>query len=303
MPTRMDPAPEPLNGEPAAEATGKGVLTAHPVLSYFVATFLISWGGVLVVVGIGLGRIPVTPEQLDPLLPYLGLAMLAGPVVTGPLLLGLIDGRAGLRELRSQLLRWRVGARWYAVALLTAPLMVTVTLLALSLVSAEFRPELFAADAKVALLLVGIAVGLGAGLEELGWNGFAVPRLRRRYSVLMVGLIVGVLWATWHVPVTLAGCGTPSGSLSVALWLPPMVFYAGTLPAFRVLMVWTYDRTGSLLVAILMHASLTGTVVVLAPQATGTSLFAYYIALATGLWLIGGLIHVANRRHVSQRRI
>ena len=252
------------------------------------------------VVGIGHGSIPATPEQLDPLLPYAGLAMLAGPVIAGPLLIGLVEGRAGLREFRSRLLRWRVDLRWYAIALFTAPLIVTVSLLALSLVSADFLPELFTTDAKAALLLAGIAVGLAFGLEELGWTGFAVPRLRLRHDVLMVGLIVGVLWAAWHVPVTLAGSGSPSGSLSLAIWLPPMFFYAAVLPGFRVLMVWVYDRTDSLLVAILMHASLTGsTVVIFSPQATGTSLIAYYLVLATGLWVVVGVVTVVNR---SQHR-
>ena len=252
------------------------------------------------VVGIGHGSIPATPEQLDPLLPYAGLAMLAGPVIAGPLLIGIFDGKAGLREFRSRLLRWRVALRWYAAALFTAPLIVLVTLLALSLVSADFLPELFAADAKAALLLAGIALGLGVGLEELGWTGFVVPRLRLRYDVLTVGVLVGVLWGAWHVPVTLAGSGSPSGSLSPALWLPPMFFYAAVLPAFRVLLVWVYDRTDSLLVAILMHASLTAsTVVILLPQATGTSLIVYYLALAAGLWVAAGVIIAVDR---SQHR-
>lgn len=270
-------------------------------LLYFALTFLISWTGVLMVVGVGHGTIPVTPEQYAPLLPYLGVAMLAGPVIAGPLLIGLVDGRAGLRELRSRLLRWRVDLRWYAVALFTAPLVVTTTLLALSLISAEFLPELFTTDAKAALVLVGIAVGLAAGLEELGWTGFAVPRLRLRHDVLTVGLIVGILWAAWHVPVTLAGSASPSGSLPLAMWLPPMVFYAAVLPAFRVLMVWVYDRTGSLLVAILMHASLTAsTVVILLPQSTGASVIAYYLALTALLWALVGVVTATNRHQLRQ---
>ena len=281
---------------------GRGVQepAGRQALAYFALTFLISWAGALMVVGIGHGSIPATPEQLDPLLPYAGLAMLAGPVIAGPLLIGIFDGKAGLREFRSRLLRWRVALRWYAAALFTAPLIVLVTLLALSLVSADFLPELFAADAKAALLLAGIALGLGVGLEELGWTGFVVPRLRLRYDVLTVGVLVGVLWGAWHVPVTLAGSGSPSGSLSPALWLPPMFFYAAVLPAFRVLLVWVYDRTDSLLVAILMHASLTAsTVVILLPQATGTSLIVYYLALAAGLWVAAGVIIAVDR---SQHR-
>jgi uncharacterized protein len=253
------------------------------------------------VVGIGHGGIPATPEQLDPLLPYAGLAMLAGPVTAGPLLIGLIEGKAGLREFRSHLFRWRVQLRWYGVALLIAPLIVLVTLLALSLASADFLPELFTADAKAALLIAGIAMGLAFGLEEVGWTGFAVPRLRLRYDVLTVGAIVGVLWGAWHVPVTLAASGSPSGSLSPAIWLPPMFFYAAVLPTFRVLMVWVYDRTHSLLIAILMHASLTAsTVVILSPQAaTGASLIVYYLALAAALWVATGVLIAVDR---SQHR-
>ena len=279
-----------LSGRRAHVAAGRLALI------YFALTFLISWAGALLVVGVGHGSIPATPEQYAPLLPYLGAAMLAGPVIAGPLLIGLVDGRAGLRELRSRLLTWRVDLRWYAVALLTAPLVVTAILLALSLVSDDFLPELFTTDAKAALLVAGIGAGLVFGLEELGWTGFAVPRLRLRQDVLTVGLIVGVLWGAWHVPVTLAGSASTSGSLPLAVWLPPMLFYVAVLPGFRVLMVWVYDRTGSLLVAILMHASLTAsTVVVLTPKATGTSLIAHYLALATGLWALVWVVSAANR--------
>ena len=296
----VDPAPEPLAGDIPADARQDGLLSRRPVSTYFALTFLISWGGVLAVVGLGYGRLLVTPEELEPLLAYAVLVMLAGPVVAGPLMIGLVDGRAGLREFGARLVRWRVAGRWYAVALLTAPLIVLATLLALSLVSADFRPEVFVTDAKAALLLTGVGVGLVAGLEELGWTGFAAPRLRRRYGVLAVGLIVGVLWGAWHVPVTVAGSGLPEGGLSLAVLLPPMVFYATVLPAFRVLMVWVYDRTGSLLIAVVMHATLTATtVVILAPQATGApALIAYHFLLAGGLWAFVVVVTVVNHRQL-----
>jgi uncharacterized protein len=298
MARAIDPVPEPLAGDIPAHARRDGLLSRRPVSTYFALTFLISWGGVLLVVGVGHGRLLVTPEQLEPLLPYAVLAMLAGPVAAGPVMIGLVDGRAGLREFRARLLRWRVEGRWYAVALLTAPLIVLAALLALSPLSADFRPELLVTDAKMALLLAGVAVGLVAGLEELGWTGFAAPRLRRRYGILTVGLIVGVLWAAWHVPVTVAGSGAPAGGLALAVLLPPMVFYATVLLGFRVLMVWVYDRTESLLVAVLMHATLTAsTVVILAPRATGApALIAYHLLLAGGLWAFVGIVIAVNHR-------
>ena len=182
--------------------------------------------------------------------PVVYLAMLAGPSVAGILMTGLVSGRAGFRELLARLLKWRVGGRWYAVALLTAPLLVTAVSLALSLLSPEFLPAIFTTDDKAPLLLSGLAAGLMVGIfEELGWTGFAIPRLRLRYGVLTTGLIVGLLWGAWHF-LLFWEPGSFSGALPLALLLVRLFSW---LPAYRVLMVWVYDRTGSLLVAMLMH--------------------------------------------------
>ncbi len=188
----------------------------------------------------------------------------------------------GFATFLSRLLRWQVGARWYAVALLTAPLLVTATLFALSLASPVFLPGILTTSDKASLLLFGIAVGLGAGFfEELGWTGFAVPGLRRRYGVFTTGLIVGVLWGAWHFLVTLWGSGSSSGALSLALFL--LVALLLLPAAYRVLMVWVYDRTESLLVAMLMHASLTASVLILGPLAiSGVPLLTYDLVLAGG---------------------
>ena len=100
----------------------KALVRKHPVVAYFALTFTISWGGVLLVIG-GPAGMTAANAQDNPLFPFAVLAMVAGPSVTGILLTGLIDGRAGLREFRSRLLAWRVGVRWYAIALLAAPLL------------------------------------------------------------------------------------------------------------------------------------------------------------------------------------
>ena len=145
----------------------------------------------------GPGGLPATKEQAELLFPFVLLALFAGPSVAGIVLTGLVYGRAGFRNLLTRMTRWRIGARWYAVSLLSAPLLVTATLLAPSLSSPEFLPRMLTSDEKAALLLFGIGWGLVGGglLEELGWTGFAVPTLlRQRHGVLSTGLIVGLLW-------------------------------------------------------------------------------------------------------------
>jgi membrane protease YdiL (CAAX protease family) len=268
-------------------STIKTFIKSHPVPTYYALVFVISWGGILFVVGPG--GIPGTREQFERLLPVVILALLAGPSVAGILLTGLVYGRAGLRELFSRLLRWRVGARWYAVALLTSPLLMTAIPIALSLLFPEFLPGIFTTDDKASLLLLGVAAGLGAGIfEELGWTGFAISRLRLRYGIFPTGLIVGVLWGAWHVLVNFWSSGSPSGALSLVLLLHSILFSVGILPAFRVLMVWVYDRTGgSLLVAMLMHASLTTSNVILVPLAVaGVTGPTWSLILAVALWVV-----------------
>ena len=275
----------------------------HPVAIYFALACAISWGLVLLIIG-GPGKILVTREQIETLLPFVILAMLPGPSIAGILLTGLVHGRAGFRELLSRLLRWRVGARWYAVALLTAPLLAMATLFALLPTSPAFLPGILASDDKASLLVFGIAGALVVGFfEELGWTGFAGPRLRMRYGVLTSGLIVGLLWGAWHSFLAFWGSGAPSGGLSLALLLPEFLYYVAVLPVYRVLMVWVYDHTGSLLVAMLMHASLTASVpMILMPLAiSGVLLLTWYLAMAGALWVAVAAVAVANRGQLSQR--
>jgi membrane protease YdiL (CAAX protease family) len=169
----------------------------HSVPTYFALAFAVSWAGVLVVVGPG--GIPTTIERLMAIGPAVYMAMLAGPSVAGLLMTSLVSGRAGLREVLARLREWRVGGRWYAVALLTAPFLVMAVSLALSLLSPEFLPAVFMTNDKAPVLLSGLAAGLIVGIfEELDWTGFAIPRMRRRYGLLGTGLFVGVLWGAWH---------------------------------------------------------------------------------------------------------
>jgi uncharacterized protein len=290
--------------------TIKAFLKSHPLLSYFALTFAITWGLFVLAVG-GPGGIPATKEEFTTLPLGAILAVLVGPSVSGIVLTGLVYGREGFRDLLTRMRRWRVGARWYAVALLTAPLVSTAVLIPLSLISPVFLPGIFASEAKVSFVLMGIVVGLIVGIfEELGWTGFAVPTLLKlRYGVLSTGLIVGVLWGAWHLlgndiwaSVATSG-GLPPALFAVGVGL---VLVVGQLPAFRVLMVWVYERTGSLLLAILMHASYSASTFILGPVAgpgamSGSYLLAAVLASAAATWVVVGVLALVNHGHLSRQ--
>jgi uncharacterized protein len=291
-------------------STIKAFIKSHLLLSYFALTFAITWSLFVFAVG-GPGGIPATKEEFTTLPLLAILAVLVGPSVSGILLTGLVYGREGFRDLLTRMRRWRVGARWYAIALLTAPLVFTVVLIPLSLISPVFLPGIFASEAKVSLVLMSIMVGLIVGIfEELGWTGFAVPTLLKlRYGVLSTGLIVGVLWGAWHLlsndiwaSVATSG-GLPPALFAVGVGL---VLLVGQLPAYRVLMVWVYDRTGSLLLAVLMHASYAASTFILGPVAgpgamSGVYLLAYVIASAAVTWVIVAMLAVATRGNLSRQ--
>jgi uncharacterized protein len=154
----------------------------HPVLSYYALVFTISWGGILILVAPS--GIPGEPEHVARLFPFTLAALFAGPSVAGVAMTLLVSGKAGLREMRARLLRWRVGARWWAAALLTGPVLVAAVLFGLFLYSAEFVPGLLTTEDKLGLVIFGLGWGVVGGglLEELGWTGFAVPVLRQRYG-------------------------------------------------------------------------------------------------------------------------
>jgi membrane protease YdiL (CAAX protease family) len=280
--------------------TIKALIKRYPLLSYVALSFAISWGGVLIVAGPG--ELLGTKEMSEALFPIVVLATLAGPSVAGILLTGLVYGKAGLRELLSRLLRWRVGVRWYAVALLTAPLTMLAGLLALSLVSPAFRPLLFVVDDQMGLLVFSVVAGLIIGIfEELGWMGFAVPTLLgRRYGVLGTGLIIGLLWGVGHFS-TYLGSSAPSGALPLALLLPVLLF--SWQPAYRVLMVWVYERTGgSLPVAMLMSASFVVAYNILRNPMTLTltNVAAFYLGLTVVWYAIVAVVALANHGHLTR---
>jgi uncharacterized protein len=255
-----------------------------PVSTYFVLTHLISWGGVLLVIG-GLSGIPGTAEEFQTLLLPAVLAMLAGPSMAGILCTWFFYGREGLNEFLSRLVRWRVEVRWYALALGTAPLLVAATLLLMSRASAVYTPGILTAHDPWTHLWLGIVTGLAAGLfEELGWTGFATPQLRRRYGVLATGILIGLVWGLWHLLVVWWGSSATSGGLSMVWYLPVMLF--SFLPPYRVLMTWVYERTGSLLLGMLMHAALTASVRIFDPLAiSGAPILIYNLALGAVLWI------------------
>ena len=296
---RARPSVTPTRPAARAEFGVTDFIKTHPVLAYYAVVFAISWGGVLLLIG-GPASIPGAPEQIDRLIWFVVLTLELGPPIAALVLTGLVSGRAGYAELLRRLATWRVDARWYALVFLTAPVVATAALLVLSLTSQAYTPGILASSDWSSAVLVAVITGLLGGFgEELGWTGFAIPRLRLQHSLAATGLFVGVLWGVWHYLVTPAWiAGTFSGELPLTVFLTAngALALVGYLTPYRVLMVWVYERSGSLLLASLMHTSLIATTLfLLAPVSlAGMAYVTWSATLAAGFWIALAVVRIIN---------
>lgn len=224
-----------------------------------------------------------------------------GFVIATLVLTAVIDGRTGLRKLGRRLLTWRVGPRWYAVALFG---FVLIDLMAVALaavlsggmpdLSNVFAQDLFGPTAMLWVFVVPFflfdAVANG---EELGWRGYALPKLLQRHGALIASMILGLVWAFWHLPKFLVVGGTHEG----------FGWFLLDVLAKAVLFTWLYQHTrGSLLLAILFHASINTSAVFLPimTAVTGESLaFALSVVIKV---LVAALVVVrCGPAHLTRR--
>jgi membrane protease YdiL (CAAX protease family) len=248
------------------------IVVRHPVAAYFLLTFMISWLGALAV---------AAPHLLrhEPLPIITGIlmfpVMLLGPSLSGIFLTGVVAGKPGLRDLLSRLLRARIPPIWYAPLLIPTVLVLTLLLTLKTFLSPVYTPNLF---------LLGVLFGVPAGLlEEIGWTGFAFPRMSSQYNPLGASIALGLLWSLWHSPVVnYLGTATPHG----AYWFPFFLAFSFAMTAMRVLISWLYTNTKSVLLAQLMHVSSTGSLVVFSPPAVSASQEVMWYALyGVALWI------------------
>lgn len=260
------------------------ILRRHPLISYFALAYGITWSGILVVGGAARLLGQAVPASQFPLVM---LAMLLGPSVAGIAMTAATGGRPGLGDLGARMRRWRVAPRWYAVALLVNPV---VTLAALWVLAALVTP---AYTPGFNLLFGLVAGGLAGFCEEIGWSGFATPRLLERFGLLPGGLLLGVLWGAWHL---LAGFVFSAPGQEWLWFAEAVVYWVGALTAYRVLMTWVYSHAESVLIAQLMHLCFTGAFITFEPALAQPLALGYRLVVALVLWSLVGLLALALRR-------
>ena len=259
----------------------------HPIITFFVLTYVITWAIESPLVFL---TDSVTATQ------GLVLVILASnvPSAVAIVLTAIVLGRGALRKLLGRLLIWRVSPFWYLVVFL-GPVALTGGVVLLNALMGG--PAL-----SLGMTLVGAAIFFafsvvpGSALgEEIGWRGYVLPRLQSRMSALSAALIIGPIWALWHLPLWLTGEPGRTPTL-----------YTGFLVsafALSIISTWVYNSTGgSLLMVVLAHATVNLPLTLvrddLGAQATVP------VLLYFGLLIVAAIVVVivAGPKHLSRKR-
>ena len=226
------------------------VLQRHQLATYFGLTFAISWA-------IWLGLILGSLHIQTPVGAVLNVAAIAGPSIAA-LVLATVLGRSELRCLLAGFSLSRWSGRWTVVALVL-PLAMMVVAIAVSVAAfGAPRPGLTLSLAGVMLVEFVRVLLLGGPVEEeLGWRGFALPRLQQHRNALDASILLGLVWGFWHLPLYFV-LGTGQSEMLSTGTSPAFAIggFIGWTIGLSVLFTWLFNQTeGSLIVVILFHAA------------------------------------------------
>jgi membrane protease YdiL (CAAX protease family) len=223
----------------------------HPLLSFFFLAYAITW---IIFSPYVLAEWGILPKASFYNLFY--ILHTFGPAMAAYIMFRVMDGKAGWLGLRKRIKQLRAGWLWYAFILLGIPALILLGILVLPGALASFQgltPKLL-----VSYPFVFVLIFLGGGPlgEEIGWRGFALPRLQSRYGALRATLLLGVLWTIWHIEdfFTASQGGGPGTGLTAFTFNLPIFFVM--VMELAIIMTWVFNHTrGSFFIAVLLHAS------------------------------------------------
>ena len=254
----------------AVEAEG---LHDYSLITYFSLTFLLAW-----VLWIAAAAVTAETALSIEIRALFFLPGTFAPAIVGILLTSRSGGATAVRALLGRLFRWRIGVRWYVFAISYVAFVKLVAAMVHRLIAGDWPPF---GQAPLYLLLVAaiFSTPFQAG-EEIGWRGYALPRLSLRMGLASASLVLGIIWAVWHLPLFFIADTTTSGQ--------SFPVYLLSVTGLSVAFAWLYWRTGgSLLLVMLLHAAANNTKdIVLSGLSVPTAVFSFDASLVAWLTVV-----------------
>lgn len=265
------------------------MLKRYPLITFVAFAYALTW---LAWLPLAL-RGPVYGGHLS----YLHFLGSLGPLLSAFAVTGLVLGRSGVRELLRRVFRWKVPVGWHLLAWSGPAALYAIAAVVARVVWGQWPPfsqfghseEFAQLAAPVYWVLSIICYGFG---EEVGWRGFALPRLQQKYSQLTSTVILSMIWALWHLPAFWFSTGlSHMGPAEIFGWFISLL-------TGSVLLTWMYNGTrGSILIVAVFHATLDVAMTSPAPDRLSTVMGA--LLTVGGVFCIRALIRPQLR---SSRR-
>jgi membrane protease YdiL (CAAX protease family) len=222
----------------------------HPLFFFFLMSYAFSWIVLIPYILSVWGILKGNFEFLYIIKPFVG------PTLAALIMTRITEGKEGLLHLRQRLVQRRAGWQWYLFILVAIPALILIGIIIQPGTLASFQgltPRLLVTyPLYFAIVFFGVALP-----EEIGWRGFALPRMQPRYGPLWGTLLLGVLWAFWHLLFFLTpGHGGGPGT-SFASILTSFSYFFLMVLAIAIIFTWVFNHTAeSIFIANLLHAAI-----------------------------------------------
>jgi len=228
---------------PSRSWNGAQIVSRKGIVVFFILTYVFAWG----FSGLAL-RFPAFFGPVTLWNPFVFFTIWT-PTIWAFTLAFTFDGVAGLRDLVIRVFRWRIALRWYLISTVGIAALALAARLARAVVDHAPDPSIMNIAAYPGLAWYGLSmlvVDPGPIGEDPGWRGYALPRMLQRFNPAVASILLGIVWAVWHLPAFLFS-GMPQSGLTVGWFLLCVV-------SLTVLMSWVAVNTrGAVIPAILMH--------------------------------------------------
>jgi membrane protease YdiL (CAAX protease family) len=251
------------------------------LLKFFLLTYAVTWACFITLVRISHGPAPAAPT----LALVRGFLLLLGTFAPSLVALGITaraEGRPGVRALLRRILQWQVGTRWclFAIAYLPA---IKLSVALVHRVMTGSWPRFGTEPWYIIMVAIAVSTPVQAG-EEIGWRGYALPRLAAHFGFARASILLGLIWSAWHLPIFFLP-GADKYGQSFPVWTLQVV-------ALSVAITWLYAHTnGSLLLAMLMHSAVNQTVGIV-PSASATPGNPFSLSVSLVMWLTAAFLWI-----------
>lgn len=273
-------------------------LESHPLTSFFLMAYLFSW---VVLIPFILSQWGIFPKTKSFDMFFIANPFV-GPMLAAYIMFRTIEGKESWKNIRKSTRQTKVGLKWYLFTLIVLPAVMFLGMVILNGGIPSFQGLTSKFFVTYPIYFVAVFFGGGPLPEEIGWRGFALPRLQSKFGPLKATLLLGVLWAFWHLPhfLTVAQKGGPGSDLSLLYFHLPL-FILLCLPV-SIILTWMYNcHRGNLFIVMLAHTSI-NTFSLIQPHSTNPVLKNSDLFVGIGLGFVALLVLIFTRGNLGYKQ-